>query len=107
MSRSARPLLVDGIRIALGHYHAAEEYVLAIPRCHLRLRLAALWPVLIGLATLSEMARNSDWLDPNQPSKVTRAWIYGMMTRSLPAATSNGLVRAWIGRLRRRVEQAL
>ena len=103
----ARPLLVDGIRIALGHFEAAEEYLLAIPRRHLRLRLAALWPVLIGLATLAELARNSDWLDPNQPSKVSRAWVYGMMTRSLPAAASNGLLRAWIGRLRRRVEQAL
>ena len=105
--RTARPLLVDGIRIALGHFEAAEEYILAIPRRNLRLRLAALWPVLIGLATLAELARNSDWFDPNQPSKVSRSWVYGMMTRSLPAATSNGLLRAWIGRLRRRVEQAL
>ena len=104
---TARPLLVDGIRIALDHFQAAEEYVLAIPRRHLRLRLAALWSVLIGLATLAELARNSDWLDPNQPSKVSRSWVYGMMIRSLPAAASNGLLRAWIGRLRRRVEQAL
>ena len=104
---TARPLLVDGIRIALGHFEAAEEYLLAIPRRHLRLRLAALWPVLIGLATLAELARNSDWLDPNQPSKVSRSWVYGMMTRSLLAASSNNLLRAWIGRLRRRVEQAL
>lgn len=104
---AARPLLVDGIQIALGHFEAAEEYLLAIPRRHLRLRLAALWPVLIGLATLAELALNRDWLDPNQPSKVSRSWVYGMMTRSLPAASSNNLLRAWIGRLRRRVEQAL
>ena len=107
MSKSARPLLVDGIRMALGHFEAAEEYVLAIPRRHLRLRLAALWPVLIGLATLSELARSREWLDPDQPSKVSRSWVNGMMIRSLPAASSNNLLRAWIGRLRRRVEQAL
>lgn len=105
--RTARPLLVDGIRTALGHFEAAEEYVLAIPRRHLRLRLAALWPVLIGLATLSELARNNDWLDLGRPSKVSRSWVYGMMIRSLPAARSNSLLRSWIGRLRRRVEQVL
>jgi len=104
---TARPLLVDGVRIALGHFEAAEVYLLAIPRRHLRLRLAALWPVLIGLATLAELVRNGDWLDSNQPSKISRAWVYGMMIRSLPAAASNGLLQAWIGRLRRRVEQAL
>ena len=107
MGRSARPLLVDGIRIALDHFQAAEEYVLAIPRRHLRLRLASLWPLLIGLATLAELARNSGWLDPNQPSKVSRSWVYGMMIRSLPAASSNGLLRAWMVRLKWRVEQAL
>jgi farnesyl-diphosphate farnesyltransferase len=106
-ANTARPLLVDGIRIAMDHFEAAEEYVLSIPRRYIRLRLAALWPVLIGLATLAELARNDDWLDPNQPSKVTRSWVYGMMARSLPAAPSNSLLRSWIGRLRRRVEQAL
>jgi len=107
MCGTARPLLVDGIRTALGHFEAAEEYVLAIPRRNLRLRLAALWPVLIGLATLSELARNGDWLNPSHPSKVSRSWVYSMMVRSLPAARSNGLLRSWIGRLRRRVEQSL
>ena len=107
IAKSARPLLVDGVRMALCHFQAAEEYVLAIPRRNLRLRLAALWPVLIGLASLSELARNDDWLDPNQPSKVSRPWVYWMMARSLPAAIFNGLLRGWISRLRRRVEQAL
>jgi farnesyl-diphosphate farnesyltransferase len=106
-SSQARPMLVDGIRIALGHFQAAEEYVLAIPRRHRRLRLAALWPVLIGLATLAELARNGDWLDPNQPSKVTRSWVYGMLARSLLSASSNSMLRSWIEGLRRRVEQAL
>ena len=107
ISSQARPMLVAGIRIVLGHFQAAEEYVLATPRRYRRLRLAALWPVLIGLATLAELARNGDWLDPNQPSKVTRSWVYGMMTRSLLSASSNSMLRSWIERLRRRVEQAL
>ena len=106
-ANTARPLLVDGIRIAMGHFEAAEEYVLAIPRRYVRLRLAVLWPVLIGLATLAELACNRDWLDPDRPSKVSRSWVYGMMARSMPSVSSNTLLRSWLGRLRRRVDQAL
>ena len=103
----ARPLLVSGMETALEHYGAAEEYILAIPRRCLRLRLAVLWPVLIGLATLAKLAANEDWLDPTRPSKVSRRWVYTMLLLSLPRALSNSGVRAWIRRLRRRVEQAL
>lgn len=103
----ARPVLVTGIKDALDYYRAAEEYVLAIPRRCIRLRLAALWPVLIGLATLSKLAQNDDWLDPARPSKVTRGWVYRTIVLSLPCAYSNVLVRRWIARLRRQVEGAL
>ena len=44
------PVLAAGIEIALGHVAAAEEYLLAIPRRCLRLRLAALWPLLLAVA---------------------------------------------------------
>ena len=107
VGRMARPALLRGIETALGHYLAAEEYILATPRRCLRLRLATLWPVLIGLATLERLARNQDWLDPSSPSKVSRAWVYRMMVMSVPCALSDGLIRLWIGRLRRRVERSL
>ena len=103
----ARSVLVAGIGRALDHYRAAEGYLLAIPRRCIRLRLASLWPVLIGLATLSKLALNEDWLDPAKPSKVTRGWVYRTIALSLPCVFSNMLVRVWIARLRRRVEKAL
>ena len=103
----ARPVLVDGIQRALDHFAAAEEYVLAIPRRSVRLRLAVLWPVLIGLATLANLARNQDWLDPDRPAKVSRRWVYRMMALSWSGASWNGFLRAWIRDLRRRVERAL
>ena len=53
----ARALLTWGIRRTLDHYTAAEHYILAIPRRNLRLRLAALWPVLIGLETLAKLSQ--------------------------------------------------
>ena len=103
----ARPLLVSGIETALGHFAAAEQYLLTIPRRSVRLRLAVLWPLLIGLATLSLLARNDGWLDPNRTSKVTRPWVYRTMALSWPSVSSDRLLRAWIGRLRRTVEAAL
>ena len=103
----ARPVLAGWLETALEHYGAAGEYLLAIPRRCLRLRLAALWPILIGLATLAQLARNDAWLDPDRPSKVSRRWVYGMMARSVPAAFSNGFLRAWISRSRKAVEASL
>ena len=100
---AARPVLYAGIEKTLEHFTAAEEYVLAIPGRCLRLRLAALWPVLIGLATLARMARNDGWLDPDRPSRVNRSWVYRMMARSWPSAASDTLLRRWIGGLRREV----
>ena len=104
---SARPVLVEGTEIALAHYSAAEEYLLAIPRRCVRLRLAALWPILIGLATLGRLASNKAWLDPEQPSKVSRSWVYRMLAFSAPSVHSNGVLRAWIARLREGVKTAL
>jgi farnesyl-diphosphate farnesyltransferase len=103
----ARPVLVNWIQIALDHYRAAEEYLLAIPRRCVRLRLGALWPVLIGLATLRELARNKNWMDPTNTSKVSRKWIYRMMAFSIPASFSNNVLRVWSRRLRKGVEESL
>ena len=104
---SARPVLVEGTEIALAHYSAAEKYLLAIPRRCVRLRLAALWPILIGLATLGRLASNKAWLDPERPSKVSRSWVYRMLAFSAPSVHSNGVLRAWIARLREGVKTAL
>ena len=103
----ARAALTPWIRAALEHFDAAEAYLLAAPRRCLRLRLAALWPILLGLATLEKLARNGAWLNPERPSRVKRRWVYGMMARSLLAAPSDTLLRFWIRGLRRKVERAL
>ena len=104
---AAKPVLYAGIEKTLEHFTAAEEYVLSIPGRCLRLRLAALWPVLIGLATLTRLARNDGWLDPDRPSRVNRSWVYRMMARSWPGAASDTLLRRWIGGLRREVEASM
>ncbi|MBM3935519.1 MAG: squalene/phytoene synthase family protein [SAR202 cluster bacterium] len=105
--QAARPALLALLRVTLDHYVAAEAYLTAIPRRHVRLRLAVLWPILIGLATLGKLARNDRWLDPSVPSKVSRRWVYRTMLLSMPMAMSSGLLRRWIKRLRRQVEQGI
>jgi farnesyl-diphosphate farnesyltransferase len=103
----ARPVLADGIRLALDHYSSAESYLSAIPRRCVRLRLAAAWPLLIGLGTLDVLAKNRRWLDSDHPSKVSRGWVYRMLAVSAVEIMSNSLIRAWIRRLRANVERAL
>ena len=103
----ARPVLVPWIETALDHFDAAERYLLAVPRRCVRLRLAVLWPILLGLATLSVLAKNRQWLDPARPSKVSRRWVYVMMARSWPTVASDTMLRSWIRGLRQRVQAAL
>lgn len=103
----ARPLLVWGIRTALTDFAAAERYILAIPRRCLRLRLAALLPVLIGLATLALLARTDRWLSPAAPLKMPRRSVYAVLIAALICGRSNRMLALWIARLRRRVERAL
>lgn len=104
---TARPVLVEGIRTALAHYEYAERYLLAIPRRCLRLRLAVLWPVLIGLGTLEKLASNRNWLDPGSPSKVPRGWVYRMLAASVICVPSDTILHVWIAGLRKRVDKAL
>lgn len=103
----ARPALTPWIATALDHFAAAETYLLATPRRTLRLRLAALWPILLGLATLEKLAHNPDWLTPHRPARVSRRWVYGMLLRSLPSAPSDTMLRHWIRNLRNRAERAV
>ena len=103
-SDAARPVLIAGIEIALGHIAVAENYVQAIPRRCLRLRLAALWPLLLAIYTLSELARGEIWPDPHRVSKVRRRRVYAMVALSLLVGWSNTAVRAWLARARRGLE---
>ena len=106
-SDRARSVLVRALRVALDRFADAEAYALAIPRRCVRLRLAVLWPALMGLATLALIARNPRWLDPDRPAKVTRAWVYRTIALSLLAVHSNTAIRRWFHRLRQHVERRL
>jgi farnesyl-diphosphate farnesyltransferase len=80
--RRARPVLDELRQLALGHIDAAFPYVMAIPRREPRLRLAALWPLWIGLGTLEKLAAADDPLDPARPVKISRGEVYRMLAES-------------------------
>ncbi|MCG5076036.1 phytoene/squalene synthase family protein [Paraburkholderia tagetis] len=103
-SARARPLMFGLVRIALDHFRAAIDYTFALPRLSVRLRLACLWPILIGLETLELLVGNEDWLDPARPSKLTRNDVYRILARSTLMASSNTLLNRWFRRLLARIE---
>ena len=106
-SAKGRPALVWGINRALDHYQAASEYLQAIPTKHYRLRLAVAWPLLMGLGTLAELAKNKEWLEPSSRSKVSRGWVYRMMGVSGVRVLSNRSIAGWVERLRGEILWAL
>ena len=103
----ARQVLNCWVKIALSHFDAAEEYLLQIPCSSVRLRLACLWPLLLGLATLARLVNSKTWLDRDSDIKVTRRWIYIMMLKSFLAVRSDRLIHRWIKSLRGQVESAI
>ena len=100
---AARPVLARGIEVALDHFSEAERYLVAIPQSCVRLRLSAMWPLLMGLATLERVVRSQYWLNPRVRLKVSRLWVLRMMAASLFVVHSDRLVSMWIRRLTRRV----
>jgi farnesyl-diphosphate farnesyltransferase len=92
-SLRARPLLVELLRKTLDHFREALDYTLAIPAFSVRLRLACLWPILIGLETLLLLVDNDAWLDPQKVSKVRRNTVYRIIASSVLLVPSNARVR--------------
>jgi farnesyl-diphosphate farnesyltransferase len=88
----ARPALAELEARALDHVDAAFPYVLAIPRREARLRLAALWPLWIGLATLVRLREHQDPLAPDKVVKITRGEVYRIVAESSAAVTSDRLL---------------
>ncbi|WP_027214856.1 phytoene/squalene synthase family protein [Burkholderia sp. WSM2232] len=103
-SQRARALMVELLRKTLDHFREALEYTLAIPAFAVRLRLACLWPILIGLDTLVLLVDNAAWLDPQEVSKVSRNQVYRIIGSSLLLVPSNALVRRSVERRIRDIE---
>jgi farnesyl-diphosphate farnesyltransferase len=94
-----RPLVDALIDEAFARLDAGRAYTLAVPRREARLRLASLWPLLIGLGTLARLRRAENLLDPTVVVKVPRAEVRWLVTRSIALVLSDRRLSAWVGRL--------
>jgi farnesyl-diphosphate farnesyltransferase len=103
-SSRARPVLFELVNKALDHFREGIEYTLSIPTFSIRLRLACLWPIFIGLETLLLLVGNDYWLDPAKVSKIRRGDVYRIIALSIPLVASNRLLRIWAERLISRIE---
>jgi farnesyl-diphosphate farnesyltransferase len=106
-SQRAQPLMHELVRKSLDHFRAALDYTLAIPRFSLRLRLACVWPIVIGLETMLLLVDNAHWLEPAKVSKIQRKQVYGILARSLPVSVSDAGLRSWIEGLIRAIESRI
>lgn len=84
------------LQIALGHYRQAIAYVLSLPWYCWRLRLAIIWPVAIGLATLTKLSASPSWLKKGCRVKVTRSWVYRMLVFTAPVSLCSPVLRWWL-----------
>jgi farnesyl-diphosphate farnesyltransferase len=85
----ARPLFRTLLERTLAHYEIAWRYTLAIPRAEFRMRLACAWALLIGLATLAELAAHPDPLGAVSAIKIPRGVVRSIVARSVLAVGSN------------------
>ncbi|GGH08231.1 phytoene/squalene synthase family protein [Silvibacterium dinghuense] len=106
-SHRARPVLLQLTRIALDHFRAGLEYTTALPRTAVRLRLACVWPIVIGLETFRLLVASECWLDPQHPAKIRRNDVYRIIAGSLPRIPSNRMLRSWIEGLIRDTEEQI
>jgi farnesyl-diphosphate farnesyltransferase len=99
----ARPLHRRLLARTLEHYDIAWRYTLAIPVAEWRMRLACLWPLMIGAATLQLLARHPDPLAAGPPLRIPRAAVRRLVARSLVITWSDAAVSSTAAALRRQV----
>ena len=98
-----RPILRRLILVARDHLDQGWQYTMAIPRIEIRLRLACMWPILIGMRTLNLLAESSNALDPRRPLKVSRPEVYRMIAATTLSGGCGYVGTAYWGYLRKRV----
>ncbi len=97
------PLLRSLLALTLDHYQEGWAYTLAIPRREIRMRLACVLPLFIGLKTLALLARSPNLLDPSVVIKVSRGAVYGIIARSVASIGSDSALDRYYRRLWRNV----
>jgi farnesyl-diphosphate farnesyltransferase len=98
-----RPLLASLIRVTLYHLEGGWQYILAIPRREVRLRMACLWPHLFAVKTLERVYHADDLLNPQSTVKISRREVYSIMAITTLVVFSDSLLTRYYERLRSRL----
>jgi farnesyl-diphosphate farnesyltransferase len=98
-----RPVLNRLIAAAVGHLDRGWLYTMAIPRREVRLRLACMWPILIGGRTLERISGSPDLLDPRAAVKIPKGQVYRIMAMTTLTGGFGLVGTAYWGRIRKAV----
>lgn len=77
-----RPVYQKYLGWAEEHLAAGWDYTQALPRSHVRVRLACAWPLLIGAKTLHAL-RGENILDASRRIKITRGEVRHLIAKSI------------------------
>ncbi len=102
-SPSFRPLYLQLIHEARDHLDQGWRYTMATPRLEVRLRLACMWPLLIGIKTLQQLSMRHEVLDDQNPTKITRGEVYRMLAITGVTGGSRYAGTAYWGYWRKRI----
>lgn len=91
-----QPVMRRWLRHGYQEFAASRDYMLMIPASCWRLRLAALWPWCMGIATLIKVSRGP-WLS-GPKIKVSRGWVYSMIVKTALLAPFTPLLRLYLNR---------
>jgi farnesyl-diphosphate farnesyltransferase len=102
-AQAFRPLFRNLIQEARDHLDQGWRYTMAIPRMEIRLRLACMWPILIGIRTLQQLSVSRHELSPNFPIKVARSEVYRIVATTGLTGGCGTVGTAYWGYWRKRI----
>jgi farnesyl-diphosphate farnesyltransferase len=102
-----RPLLRELLGRTLESLAEGWAYTLTIPPGEMRLRLACIWPLFIGLRTLHGIWETTNLLDPGVRVRVSRPAVYAILARSSALAWSDHALDRYYRALHGRIAAAL
>lgn len=101
-----RPLIDYLIAQSLQALASGQSYILQLPRTGYFIRLAALWPLWIGLATLEFLARDELLFDPKTPHKIPRRQLRQLLAKSFVCVGADRLLTRYFERAADRLKNS-
>lgn len=97
------PVIRKLVGITLAHLDQGWFYTLSIPRLEFRLRLACMWPILIGLRTLQVLTTEGNLLDPEETHKISRGQVYRILLATTLSGGSGFVGTSYWGHFRKAI----